>query len=572
MAPGRSGPGSTSPFPELRCVPRRCSPRPSTSATCRRVPAAPTPTPGPSTRRCGSSSRPSARSTAAGACPSPPAWPRSAPRCWPASGPATGWCCRRTATTRPGCWPRDELERFGIRVDQVATPDVEAVAADGGFDGARLVFLETPSNPLLDVCDIAAVVRAAHAAGALVAVDNTTATPLGQRPLDLGADLTVGSDTKALTGHSDLLLGHVSTRDDALYAGSSGGGTTPATRPARSRRGWATGRWAPRPPAGPAGAERRGGRRGAGRLARRSPASGGRGARATPRSRSPRGRCSGRTGWSPPSSPTRRPWAAAGGRAPVDRGHELRRGAQHRRPAGAVGRRRGSPLGANCLIVSTTWLGLIDNATKDSTPLGNASIEVLSNVEPSKTASTAGFRGAGATSRVTDIIASTSKPQRKIDPLNPRRRIQFVERARRSACRVMPVGRPVEADADRLESPLGLGELLHLVVLEGAWGFAVEAGYDRICTHWIGEAHDQVVLLGPPDPPLASGGFECSAAVGGTTINVRPSFCITVGSTSLPIIMPINRLAKGRISLLAAPRSTTVPRAVSGLFGFMLTA
>jgi cystathionine gamma-lyase len=113
---------------------------------------------------------------------------------------------------------RDELERFGIRVDQVATPDVEAYAAGGGFEGARMVFLETPSNPLLDVCDVAAVARAAHAAGALVAVDNTTATPLGQRPLDLGADLTVGSDTKALTGHSDLLLGHVSTRDDALYA------------------------------------------------------------------------------------------------------------------------------------------------------------------------------------------------------------------------------------------------------------------------------------------------------------------------------------------------------------------
>jgi cystathionine gamma-lyase len=113
---------------------------------------------------------------------------------------------------------RDELERFGIRVDQVATPDVEAYAAGGGFEGARMVFLETPSNPQLDVCDIAAVARAAHAAGALVAVDNTTATPLGQRPLDLGADLTVGSDTKALTGHSDLLLGHVTTRDDALYA------------------------------------------------------------------------------------------------------------------------------------------------------------------------------------------------------------------------------------------------------------------------------------------------------------------------------------------------------------------
>jgi cystathionine gamma-lyase len=113
---------------------------------------------------------------------------------------------------------RDELERFGVRVDYVATTDIEAVAASGGLAGARLVLLETPSNPQLDVCDIAAVARAAAAAGAVLAVDNTTATPLGQRPLALGADLTVGSDTKALTGHSDLLLGHVSTTDDELYA------------------------------------------------------------------------------------------------------------------------------------------------------------------------------------------------------------------------------------------------------------------------------------------------------------------------------------------------------------------
>jgi cystathionine gamma-lyase len=112
----------------------------------------------------------------------------------------------------------EELARFGIRVDYVATPDIGAAAGRGDLEGARLVFLETPSNPQLDVCDIAAVARAAHAAGALVAVDNTTATPLGQRPLALGADLTVGSDTKALTGHSDLLLGHVSVIDDDLHA------------------------------------------------------------------------------------------------------------------------------------------------------------------------------------------------------------------------------------------------------------------------------------------------------------------------------------------------------------------
>jgi cystathionine gamma-lyase len=124
-----------------------------------------------------------------------------------------------------------ELERFGIGVEYVPTPDIEAFAAGGGLDGVRLVLLETPSNPQLDVCDIAAVARAARAAGALVAVDNTTATPLGQRPLALGAHMSVGSDTKALTGHSDLLLGHVSTTDDEVHARVQGwrnhSGSTP---------------------------------------------------------------------------------------------------------------------------------------------------------------------------------------------------------------------------------------------------------------------------------------------------------------------------------------------------------
>lgn len=79
--------------------------------------------------------------------------------------------------------------------------------------GAKLLWLESPSNPRLDVCDIALLCEAAHAAGALVAVDNTTPTPLGQQPLALGADFSVASDTKSLTGHSDVLLGHVATRD-----------------------------------------------------------------------------------------------------------------------------------------------------------------------------------------------------------------------------------------------------------------------------------------------------------------------------------------------------------------------
>lgn len=81
------------------------------------------------------------------------------------------------------------------------------------LDGAKLLWLESPSNPHLDVCDIAALTAAAHEHGALVAVDNTTPTALGQQPLALGADFVVASDTKALTGHADLILGHVTARD-----------------------------------------------------------------------------------------------------------------------------------------------------------------------------------------------------------------------------------------------------------------------------------------------------------------------------------------------------------------------
>jgi len=100
-------------------------------------------------------------------------------------------------------------------------PDVRftpTAGPHGDFTGIRLVLLESPANPGLDVCDIAALAAAAHAAGALVAVDNTTPTPLGQRPLDLGADLSVASATKALTGHSDVLLGYACTRSAELAA------------------------------------------------------------------------------------------------------------------------------------------------------------------------------------------------------------------------------------------------------------------------------------------------------------------------------------------------------------------
>ncbi|HEV7845691.1 MAG TPA: PLP-dependent transferase, partial [Thermoleophilaceae bacterium] len=86
------------------------------------------------------------------------------------------------------------------------------------LDGVTFVWVESPSNPGLDVCDIAAICSAAHAHGALVAVDNTLATPIGQRPLSLGADFSVASDSKYTTGHSDLILGHVAVTDPELAA------------------------------------------------------------------------------------------------------------------------------------------------------------------------------------------------------------------------------------------------------------------------------------------------------------------------------------------------------------------
>ncbi|GAA3189142.1 MULTISPECIES: cystathionine gamma-lyase [Streptomyces] len=108
---------------------------------------------------------------------------------------------------------RSRLESYGIEVRTAPT------AHDAQLDvleGARLLWLETPSNPGLDVCDIRRLADAAHERGALVAVDNTLATPLGQRPLELGADFSVASGTKALTGHGDVLLGYVTTRETGL--------------------------------------------------------------------------------------------------------------------------------------------------------------------------------------------------------------------------------------------------------------------------------------------------------------------------------------------------------------------
>ncbi|MEU6301553.1 cystathionine gamma-lyase [Streptomyces chartreusis] len=105
---------------------------------------------------------------------------------------------------------RAQLEAYGI---EVRTAPTGGDAQLDVLDGARLLWIETPSNPGLDVCDIRRLAAEAHARGALVAVDNTLATPLGQRPLELGADFSVASGTKQLTGHGDLLLGYVTGRD-----------------------------------------------------------------------------------------------------------------------------------------------------------------------------------------------------------------------------------------------------------------------------------------------------------------------------------------------------------------------
>lgn len=106
------------------------------------------------------------------------------------------------------------LATYGVKIIEV--PTLQMATAD--FTGVDVVLIETPSNPGLDVIDIAALSGRAHAAGALVIADNTTMTPYLQRPLDLGADVVVAADTKAPAGHSDVLFGHVASRDPALMA------------------------------------------------------------------------------------------------------------------------------------------------------------------------------------------------------------------------------------------------------------------------------------------------------------------------------------------------------------------
>lgn len=107
--------------------------------------------------------------------------------------------------------------RYGIETDAIDLRDLDAVAAAfAGKPAPRIVWIETPSNPLLKIVDIGAVARLASVAGAMTVVDNTFATPYLQRPLDLGADLVLHSATKYLGGHSDVIGGLIATRSDEI--------------------------------------------------------------------------------------------------------------------------------------------------------------------------------------------------------------------------------------------------------------------------------------------------------------------------------------------------------------------
>jgi len=109
-----------------------------------------------------------------------------------------------------------DLESRGrIRTTLVDISDTDAVIA--ALDDAAVLWIESPTNPALEVADVERLVEAGHAAGARVVVDNTFATPLLQRPLELGADIVLHSVTKFLAGHSDVMMGALVVRDDHLY-------------------------------------------------------------------------------------------------------------------------------------------------------------------------------------------------------------------------------------------------------------------------------------------------------------------------------------------------------------------
>ena len=104
-------------------------------------------------------------------------------------------------------WLMTEAARWGLKVDFVETDSLDALRAAVAPGRTKLVWIETPSNPLWTITDIAAAAEIAHAAGARLAVDSTTASPIHTRPLALGADIVMHAATKVLNGHSDVVAG-----------------------------------------------------------------------------------------------------------------------------------------------------------------------------------------------------------------------------------------------------------------------------------------------------------------------------------------------------------------------------
>ena len=126
-------------------------------------------------------------------------------------------------------------EPWGVAFDTAPTYDLDAVARAIRPGRTRFVWVETPTNPLLGITDIAAVAALAHEAGALLVVDNTFATPYLQNPLELGADVVVHSTTKYVGGHSDVVGGALVTR----APDAAGAATDPHTgEPLADRLAW----------------------------------------------------------------------------------------------------------------------------------------------------------------------------------------------------------------------------------------------------------------------------------------------------------------------------------------------
>lgn len=108
------------------------------------------------------------------------------------------------------------ISRFGIEFDFVDSGDVDQIR-DAIRPNTKLVHVETPTNPMMRLTDLAAAAEITHACGAVLSVDNTFASPYNQRPLDLGADIVVHSTTKYLNGHSDMVGGLIVVQDDELH-------------------------------------------------------------------------------------------------------------------------------------------------------------------------------------------------------------------------------------------------------------------------------------------------------------------------------------------------------------------